>query len=535
VVYFAKMKNLPTYFKEHEIGECAPEKNIADFALERVKAVDSSYTQKMEKSKDKEEDGQKKGSSSSARPSSEGEKKEAAAAAAAASAPKPSTAGTKDLALEFRESREGQESLKKLQKGIAPRTSEAERKEHDENLHSGPRTSFMVQFHELQKRFFLNTIRNRQTIGVRFVLTIFLGFVVGTLFLRQGFDQAASDERVSAVFVTLLFVMFTANAFLPEVFSARPMYFREVTSDMYGPGSFYVARYTADIPFVILENLILALMTDYMANLGTDPSGPFFGWYWFALIACRYASVTATYAIGTIIELANNANTIHATYFNLLFAFSGFLIPGVSIPPWWWWFYYIDYLRWSLHFIAAFMVRNQNYYCNPNQNELIPVYPQFYTDCALTAQDYFPGNQNPITGTPATAPRGTPIADLPVPPYNAANPPFVGGMIDYTTDLNVNSIYRAGPDYTNVYQTNTVYPFSQVNLQGYGITLHQNTPVQDWIIKCNWQCGVDLLNFYGVHFSDNWLAAMICIVWGFALFFGVVGYVALKYINWINR
>jgi hypothetical protein len=131
----------------------------------------------------------------------------------------------------------------------------------------------MVQLRELHKRFFLNTIRNRQTLGVRFFLTFFVALVIGTLFLRPDFDQSGADQRVSAVFVTLLFVMFTANAFLPEVFSARPIYFREVTADMYGPGSFYMARYSADIPFVILECLILAIMTDYMVDMGTDPQG----------------------------------------------------------------------------------------------------------------------------------------------------------------------------------------------------------------------------------------------------------------------
>jgi len=60
-------------------------------------------------------------------------------------------------------------------------------------------------------------------------------------------------------------------------------------------------------------------------------------------------------------------------------------------------------------------------------------------------------------------------------------------------------------------------------------------PVADWIIKCNWQCGIDLLDFYGVKYTDDWLAVELCVVWGFAIFFGVVGYFALKYINWINR
>src|ERR1700694_2104296 len=105
------MKNLPTYFKEHGIGECAPEKNIADFALERVKAVDSSYTQKMESGKQKTEQEEEKktdGTQSQVSPSPSSASG-STGNADKAQGPQQATGGdiTKDLAEEFKHSREG--------------------------------------------------------------------------------------------------------------------------------------------------------------------------------------------------------------------------------------------------------------------------------------------------------------------------------------------------------------------------------------------------------------------------------------------
>ena len=76
-------------------------------------------------------------------------------------------------------------------------------------------------------RFFYSNIRNYSYIGIRFFLALFMGFVVGTVFVKLGYDQQYADQRISAIFVTLIFVMFTANAYLPDIFFLRPIYFRE--------------------------------------------------------------------------------------------------------------------------------------------------------------------------------------------------------------------------------------------------------------------------------------------------------------------
>jgi len=392
VVYFAKMKNLPDWFRQHGLGDCPPEKNIADFALEQVKKFDSSYVQKMETGKKEEaKDGK------AAPPSNQPEVHFGAESGIELEEQKSKEAVVlKDIALEFANSTEGQATITKVQAGIVPRTFAIDPEGPVSQMVSGgPRVSFLVQFKELTERFFLATVRNRQVLGVRVFLTLFMGFVVGTVFFQLSFSQSDADQRVSAVFVTLLFVMFTANAALPDIFFARPMYFRETGADMYSAASFYLARYFADIPFIIGECLLLALMIQFIATLATANNvGPFFGWFFLALLAVRWASMAATYAIGYLIESANNANTIHATYFNLLFAMSGFLIPGSDIGVWWIWFYYLNFLQWGLSFISANMERYQLYTCDissPASGQMIPVFPADVKCPLITGVNSLPG------------------------------------------------------------------------------------------------------------------------------------------------
>ena len=131
--------------------------------------------------------------------------------------------------------------------------------------------------------------------------------------------------------------MFTANAFLPDLFFARPMYFREQTCGAYTALPFFVSRLLCQLPWVLLEQLPLAAIIHFLSNLNMANHSAALGWMWACFVITRYASITATYFIGSLFAQPNNANTIHATYFNLLFAFTGFLVRGPQIPAGWKW------------------------------------------------------------------------------------------------------------------------------------------------------------------------------------------------------
>ena len=316
------------------------------------------------------------------------------------------------------------------------------------SVQAAPLTPIYTQFRALLTRELNGRLRNRREWGIRVFLALFMAMVVGTVFFQLGYDNYEADERISAIFVTLLFLMFTANSFLPELFASRPMYFRETTASMYTALPSFLARTVADLPFMLLEIVILTIPICFIVGLNPQRGHSPLGWLFLGFLGVRWTSITCTYFIGTLVAMPNNANTLQATYFNLQFAFTGFLIPAPYIPSWWKWFYDLCYLRWALAFLAANESNGEEFYCDPDQRVDIPT---GYNACSLSGLD----------------PQGVPK-----------------------------------------------------NLNG---------------TKCGYTCGQDVLNYYGVEGSVGWMALDISVLWGFAIFFAVAAFFALKLVNHVSR
>ncbi len=55
------------------------------------------------------------------------------------------------------------------------------------------------------------------------------------------------------------------------------------------------------------------------------------------------------------------------------------------------------------------------------------------------------------------------------------------------------------------------------------------------VLKCRFACGYDMLREFGVDISVDWQIESFVILHGFAIFFALAGFFALKYINHIKR
>ena len=350
LAYFGPFQQLPDWFKENNLGELAPGQNPADFALEQIKR---------------------------------------------ASAGKDVKGNDVNIAKLYASSKLGSSCHDEISKGIMP--------EEEKRAYVPPRLvdsqpAFPTQLYVMTNRFFLSFIRNTSFIGIRYSLAIFMGFVVGTVFIQLGYDQQYSDQRISAIFVVLIFVMFTSNAFLPDIFFLRPIYFREQGSKMYDPLAFYLGRFISDIPFVVTEIFILCVMVYFICDLNPANHSQAFGLFFLTMLGVRWTSIFFTWAIGTAIESPNNANTIQSTYFNLMMILTGFILPGPYIAEWWIWFYDIAFLKYALHFLIANEMRSESFYCT--SDELIPFSPTgnvFSSDSACSEITSYSASSTPTS------------------------------------------------------------------------------------------------------------------------------------------
>ena len=346
VAYFGPFTMLPDWFNAHKLGELQPGQNPADFALDQVKKAQLG----------KNVDGE-----------------------------------PVDMADEFKNSAEAKGLLAEIDHGIMP---EEEKRSYTPPVLAESQPTLVNQFRCLFWRFFFSNMRNYSYIGIRIGLAVFMGFVVGTVFVKLGYDQQYSDQRVSAIFVTLIFVMFTANAYLPDIFFLRPIYFRETGSQMYSPLAFYMGRFVADAPIVLVEIFILCVMVYFIVDLNQGNHASAFGLFFLTMLGVRWTSVFFTWAIGTAVELPTNANTLQSTYFNVQMILTGFIIPGPSIYNVWVWLYDITYCHWALSFLIANESRSEQYQCDTDQ--LIPYSNSLNAGyCDLTDYDQ-PFANNPM-------------------------------------------------------------------------------------------------------------------------------------------
>ena len=150
------------------------------------------------------------------------------------------------------------EGIKKtLDQGVMP---EDEKKAYRPPDMKSTHANTLTQITWLTHRFFTNVLRNKFGMVIRFFLILMFMFFVGTIFLRLGYNQSWAQQRLGVMFLVLINVMFSTNAFLPEIYFNRPIYFREYTANMYSSFSYFVARYLGDAPYVVFECILYSLL-----------------------------------------------------------------------------------------------------------------------------------------------------------------------------------------------------------------------------------------------------------------------------------
>ena len=554
VVYFGEMSRVVTYFAENQLGECPPAKNPVDFALEQLKRCNekSSKGQKyreddeQQRKQDKEqqqsglikqlsrhlsrrnvaqpqqgqreegngsggrggedgqqlrgqqrprssraeldetrnEDGEQK--EHSERHHSDGDSAEREDAGAQDRQPsgdqqqqpqQQSSSGSAqpngDASGKGKEGKEGKgkdrfedlsperasrlpemflespyyEGVKKtLDQGVMP---EDEKQAYRPPDLKSSHAAFPTQVAWLSRRFFTNVHRNKFGLVIRFFLILVFTFFIGTIFFRLGYNQEWATQRLGVLFLVLINVMFSANAFLPEIYFNRPIYFREITGNLYTPEAYFIARYIGDAPYVVAECFLYSTIY-WWVGLNPYNHSAHYGYFFWLLLVLRYCGIAITHFFGTAIRAPDFAATLEITFFNVMLAFTGFLIPGPSIPQWWVWLYDVSFIRYALDTAVYFEF----------------IHEVFDQDCAASSQVI-------------------------------VYAPYTGGCDILSTGTAPNGM--------------------------------------EIITKCQYSCGYDIFAAFGVNPETKEVIQNFGILHCFAIFFFLLAYLALRFINHVKR
>lgn len=132
----------------------------------------------------------------------------------------------------------------------------------ENTLYERPPPGMLVQTSLLFKREFQNLHRDVTALGARFGLTIFLGVLIGIIFLDVGESDPGIpsnlQSRFGAMVMVLLMSMFgTAQPALLSFPEERPVFLREYSTNHYSVISYFVSRLTMEACITALQVLVM--------------------------------------------------------------------------------------------------------------------------------------------------------------------------------------------------------------------------------------------------------------------------------------
>ena len=189
-------------------------------------------------------------------------------------------------------------------------------------------------------------LRNRAFIIARIVQNIFMGLVLGAAFFAIPFTQW---YLVAMVLMQLQsFMAFSTVALINDIINARDVFYKHSSEGFFPPSVYVVADYVVQLPFTLMDSLVLATIAYFMAGLSTSSNGePYFI---FLIIMASFGAAMAQLvrALAYVSPNSNAANALTVMIAVMSLVFSGGPITFGSIPPWWiWYMWAFSPMSWS--------------------------------------------------------------------------------------------------------------------------------------------------------------------------------------------
>jgi ABC-type multidrug transport system permease subunit len=208
--------------------------------------------------------------------------------------------------------------------------------------------SYFTEVKMLFTREFKNLTRDTTAIGSRMGISIFMGILIGVIFLKVAETDRAVISNVNSTFGSLIMVLMmgmfgTAQSSLLAFPEERPVFLREYSTDHYAVFTYFLSRLTMEAFVTFIQILLTVFITYLMVGFQSS-----FG----ILLAICYALAMTSTALAVLLGCAVEDPKLGQEMLPILFVpqmlFAGFFVTPDLIPVWLRWAQYLCSLTYSV-------------------------------------------------------------------------------------------------------------------------------------------------------------------------------------------
>ncbi|KAK4183343.1 ABC-2 type transporter-domain-containing protein [Podospora australis] len=291
----------------------------------------------------------------------------------------------------YPESQEAIERTKLFQQGV-----QAEKNKHLPK--NSPLTvSFFQQVMACIIRQYQILWGDKATIAIKQVSTLAQALISGSLFYNAPDNSSGLFLKGGALFIALLHNSLMSMSEVTDSFHGRPVLAKHKAFAYFHPAAFCIAQVTSDIPVIVLQVTIFAIVQYFMVGL-TMSAATWFT-YWIIVIATTMCMTALFRMVGAAFPNFDAASKVSGLMVKALTMYTGYMILRPKMHPWFGWIFWLNPLAYAFDALLSNELKGQIIPCVGSN--LIPNGPGYtyseHQSCAgvmgaLPGQNYLTGD-----------------------------------------------------------------------------------------------------------------------------------------------
>lgn len=218
----------------------------------------------------------------------------------------------------------------------------------------------------LLHRSLIKSYRDPMAYGIRVIMYIGLGVLLGTIWLRLEPTQASVPPLTKAIFFGASFISILSVAYVPAYLEDRFMYSKEYRNGLYGATELVVSNFLIGLPYLLLISIVTSAVLYWLCNFRPTALA-FFTWVmWIYLdllaaesVVVLVASLFPNFVFALAIVAFSNA---------MWMGVSHFMVPPDSLNAFYKYvFYYWDYLEYIFRGLMVNEFQDRTLACGGHQ------------------------------------------------------------------------------------------------------------------------------------------------------------------------